>query len=772
MPNNVQANFPMFAKTPLGDKLLLTGFSGQEGISQLFRFQLDLVAAKSLTVPFDQVLGAAITVNTPIGPGKIRHINGICSTFSQGEVGEEFTRYRAEIVPKLWTLTRSAHSRIFQSLSVPDILKKVLKDIDPTYTLKGTFHPRDYCVQYRETDFNFACRIMEEEGIFYFFTHKDGEHKMVVANDISHHPDLPQGKNLLYADAPSGDSGSNSIYDWEKSQELRSGKIRLWDECFEKPHDHFEATKEIADAVPVGGVSHKLKVGGNDKLEIYDFPGEYAQRFDGVQPGGGDRAADVGKIKDDGARTAAIRMEEETAQGIVINGASRCPQLTPGHKFTFTRLPDDKDAELMKAEGAYVVTRVMHAGQSADYRSGGGGGASYHNSFTCIPAALPFRPPRLTPKPMIPGTQTATVVGSGAAGEEILTDKYGRVKVQFHWDRAGPHNASEEQGKLKYSSCWVRVAQIWAGKRWGASFWPRIGQEVVVGFIEGDMDMPIIIGSVYNAEQMPPYLGEGLDSKHKNDNKVSGVKSNTTQGGKGFNEWRFDDTKDKEQIFIHAQRNMDTRVRNESMERVISNRHLIVGWKNGEEEGEGQQGGDQRELVNQDKHLNVKRHHVEKVEGNLNLTVGKGDEPSGGNVEILIEKDKKELIEKNSHLHIKENRKELVDMNQHLTVGMDMHEKIGMNYAIEAGMAIHIKAGMTLVLEAGMQISLKVGGNFVDINPTGVAINGMPAVLINSGGAAGSGSGAKPEKPEDAKEAKPTKPKVADDSKSGLKSAP
>jgi len=338
---------------------------------------------------------------------------------------------------------------------------------------------------------------------------------------------------------------------------------------------------------------------------------------------------------------------------------------------------------------------------------------------------------------------------------------------------------------------------------------PRIGQEVIVAFLEGDPDQPIIVGSVYNADQMPPYLGKGLDSKHPNDNKVSGIKSNTTKGGAGFNEWRFDDTKGKEQIFIHAERNMDQRVKNESMERIISNRHLIVGWKSGSEEGDYKEGGDQRELVYQDKHLNVKRHQVEKIEGNMQLTVGKGEASDGGNVDIVIEKDKKELIEKNSHLHVKQNRKEKIDQSMAITVGgdqaetvggkYDLHvkkdrnekvdggqsltvggkqdEKISTSHALDAGTSIHIKAGTTMVIEAGVQLSLKVGGNFIDIGPAGISIQGT-LVMINSGGAAGSGTGASPTAPqdaaapEDAKEAKPTKPTLADDSKSGYKSAP
>jgi type VI secretion system secreted protein VgrG len=773
MASDVQTNHSISVTTPVGKDLILIGMSGSEGISQLFRFQLDLIAPHGTQVAFEDLLGQPITIELKTGKGKARHISGICSSVRQDEADDSYKHFRADIVPQLWLMTRKAQSRIFQSLTVPEILKKVLEDVKPELKLEGDFQPRDYCVQYRETDFNFASRLMEEEGMYYYFAHDSKGHKMVISNAVGG-PDLPLGKEIsLQSGMPSGDDDP-CIFDWGRYQELRSGKYTLWDHCFEKTRDNLEAFKEIAPSVKVGGVTHKLKVAGNEKLELYDYPGEYAQRFDGVQPGGGDRKEDIEKIADDKKRTVNIRMQEEAVQSVLVDGASTCGHMVPGYKFSVKTLADDKLAKLQKADGAYVITRVVHNGSAADYRSGSSTGFLYQNTFACIPADLQFRPRRRTKKPFIPGTQTALVVGSGQKDEEILTDKYGRVKVQFHWDRPGTHNHEknqETQGKYKYSSCWVRVAQVCAGKRWGASFWPRIGQEVVVSFLEGDPDRPIIVGSVYNNEQMPPYLGEGFDSKHKNDNKITGIKSNTTTGGQGFNEWRFDDTKDKEQFFLHAERNMDVRVKNESMERVISHRHLIVGWKSGDEDGDFKQGGDQRELVYKDKHLNVKGNHVEKVEGNLQLTVGKGEAKDGGNVDVIVEKDRKELIEKNEHLTVKGNRSESIGGGQSLTVGGDQNEKISNNHNLEAGMCIHVKAGMTLVMEAGAQLSLKVGGNFIDINPAGVFIQGT-TVMINSGGAAGSGPGAKPAKPEEPKEAKPTKPTLADNSKPGLKSAP
>ncbi len=272
---------------------------------------------------------------------------------------------------------------------------------------------------------------------------------------------------------------------------------------------------------------------------------------------------------------------------------------------------------------------------------------------------------------------------------------------------------------------------------------PRIGQEVIVDFLEGDMDQPIVVGSVYNADQMPPYLGDGPDSKHKNDNKLTGVKSNTTLGGAGFNEWRFDDTKGKEQVFLHAERNMDTRVKNESMESVGGHKHLTVGG-----EKDGDTWGNYKELIHGNVGLRARKQHQQIVGGSMFLTVGT-EEQGDLTLDTVVKGYRKALIEKDEHVHVKGDRKENIGGGQSLTVGGDQQEKVGSNHALEAGQAIHVKAGTTLVIEAGVQLSLKVGGNFIDIGPAGVAISGT-MVLINSGGAAGSGAGAHPASPDDA----------------------
>ncbi len=527
------------AMTPLGkDKLLIVALSGHEGLSQLFSFELDLLAENQTDVAFDKLLGKESTVTVMLAKeGSKRYFSGICNRISQASRDETFTTYRLEIVPQFWFLTRRQQSRIFQQMAVPDILKKVLTGLDVSYELQGKFEKRDFCVQYRETDFNFASRLMEEEGIYYFFKHSNGSHKMVVANTPQSHADLG---NIIYETIEGGNRPEDRILEWSKAQELRSGKYTLWDHCFELPHKHLDADKTIQESVTAGKVSHKLKVGGNDNFEIYDYPGAYAQRFDGIDKGGGEQPSELQKIFDDNKRTAEIRMQEQAADGLVVQGEGNVRQLTSGHKFSLERH--------FNADGQYVLTSVQHfARQGSDYRSEDTT-FSYNNTFTCIPAALPFRPPRVTRRPVVHGSQTAVVVGP--QGEEIFTDKYGRVKVQFHWDREGKSDAN--------SSCWVRVGSIWAGKQWGAVHIPRIGQEVIVDFIEGDADQPIIVGSVYNAEMMPPY-------KLPDNKTQSGIKSRSSLNGstENFNELRFEDKKGSEDVYFHAEKDSHRVVEND-----------------------------------------------------------------------------------------------------------------------------------------------------------------------------------------------------------------
>jgi len=567
MPTYTQTDRPLLVTTPLGqDVLLLTSFRGHEGISQLFSFQLDLLAERASEVHFEKIIGESVTVELRLANGDKRHFNGLVKRFSQGVRDETFVKFRAEVVPKLWLLTKKVRCRIFQQLPVPDILRTVFTGLDVSYQISGTYYPRDYCVQYRESDFDFASRLMEEEGIYYFFKHADGSHQMIVT-DIKN-PTVEGQSSVIYEELFGGGREDMRITDWEKTQELRSGEYTLWDHCFEMPSNHLEAKRKTLDSVTVGKVTHKLNVGGNDQLEIYDYPGGYAQRFDGIDPNGAPRPRDLKRIFEDRDRTVRLRMEQEDVGCLEIRGASNCGNFSAGNKFTLERHFD--------ANGQYLLTYLEHEAHQGGYRSNEAPDFHYENHFICIPVSLRYRPQRVTPKPVIAGMQTATVVGP--EGEEIFCDRYGRVKVQFHWDREGKKDAN--------SSCWLRVAQVWAGKGWGAFFWPRIGHEVVVIFEEGDPDQPLIIGSVYNAANMPAFRLPAAK-------KFAGIKSATVNGtpGQNYNGLIFVDEQGKEHLAIHSER------------------HLVINCEF-------------------DRSYSSGRHHGERVPGARTVTVGRV--PGGG----------------------------------------------------------------------------------------------------------------------------------------------
>ena len=729
-----QTNRNLKVKTPLGEnQLLLTSFSGREEMSRLYHFQLEL-RSQDPTLSAKQLVGKPVTVSVHTGAeqGNSRFFHGFVARFIAGHWDSEHKvrLYRAELVPWMWFLTRNANCLIFQNKSVPDIIQDIFKRrgfTDFEMKVDSAAHPAwDYCVQYRETDFNFISRLMEQEGICYFFKHTDGKDTMVITDQPSNYVACQPAK-LNFTGHTSETQHFDEITHWEHQFEFRSGKWAQTDYDFTKPTADLKTNSSMSQAYDQEA-----------KYEIYDYPEEYPVD-DKMVPA---------KSSYGSTMTRRRQEEEETPQDVVVaNG--RALMLSPGVKFAV-----GKHMYPEEAGKSYVVTSVQHSiHEPTAYGSGEGyGGEIYTNTFTCIPATKPYRPARITPKPIVQGTQTAIVVGP--KGQEIFTDEYGRVKVQFHWDREGKRDEN--------SSAFIRVSQVWAGKRWGATFIPRLGQEVVVSFLEGDPDRPLIIGSVYNGDQRPPYLGNGLDGKHTNDKNISGIKSNSTLGGDGYNELRFDDTKDKEEIFIHASKDLDTRVRNDNRERIFGNRHQIIGW-----EKDGKKAGDWRTKIYGNRQSHVLKNHVEHVEGNYELKVA-GSE--GGNLDLNVEKNRAEKIGKDSHLVIGGNQSEKVSGTLSMTIGKNEQVKVGQKCAVEAGQEIHLKAGMKLIIEAGMQVSIVGPGGFIDIGPAGVTIQGV-MVKINSGGAAGSGSGCSPESPKDAKEAAPKEPDMADDSKSGIKSA-
>jgi type VI secretion system secreted protein VgrG len=520
--NYLEENRYLYIESKLGpNKLLLESFTGSEGISQLFCFQLELLS-ENKRIKFEDILGQEISFGVAgMEEGEPpRCVHGIVTAFAQLPDTSRLSRYRAVVSPKFWILTQKQNCRIFQNLTVPDILKKVLTGMDVTWELQGSYQPREYCVQYRESDFNFLSRLMEEEGIFYFFRFTKEAHKLVISDNKASHHDMPGDKSLVYDEIAGGARDEARISGWIKTQELGPGKFSVQDYCFENPKTNLLASQDILPTAMVGKINHKLKVGGNDQFEVYDYPGRY-------------------DTKGLGKEVTRHAMEQMEMSQFVILGESNAYHLTPGYRFALTNHPN--------AEGSYILTSITHSASEGGFHSSEEAGQNhYANSFRSIPFSLVYRPQQVAVKPHVWGCQTAVVVGP--SGEEIYTDKYGRVKVQFHWDREGRNNES--------SSCWIRVATHWAGQQWGAIHLPRIGQEVVVDFLEGDPDRPLIVGSVYNTDQMPPYALP--------DNKTqSGIKSDSSPRNGGYNQIRFEDLNGREEILVHAQKDMNTVVEND-----------------------------------------------------------------------------------------------------------------------------------------------------------------------------------------------------------------
>ena len=685
-------------KTPLGeDVLLLESFRAREQLSRLFSFELGLLSEQDDIAPED-IVGKSVSVRLALSEdGAARHFHGFVRRFSgEALATRHLRRYRAEIVPWLWFLKRTNDCRIFQNQTVPQIIEDIfsdhgLADFD-TGGIQGDHPERVYCTQYRESDFDFVSRLMEEEGIFYYFRHEEDKHTMVLADGTSAYKDCEENE----IEFTQGSLVARHISSWEHQYEFRSGKWALQDYNFETPSTSLLVNTDTLVDLP-----------SVDKYEVYDYPGEYGD-------------------KGEGDSLSKLRMEEEEVGFDRVQGASNCRSLYAGGKFTLTR--HECPAEESKS---YVITGVEHSAHESSYSENGGGLSDYSNSFGCVPAEVSFRPERQTHSPVIRGLQTAVVVGP--SGEEIHTDEYGRIKVQFHWDRYGK---SDEN-----SSCWIRVAQGWAGKTWGSVFLPRIGQEVVVAFLEGDPDQPLVISSVYNAEQMPPY---GLPS-----NKTqSGVKSRSTKGGGGanFNEFRFEDKKGSEQVYLHAEKNMDGVIENDETRSIGNNRTKTVG-----NDEVVDIGANRTETVGQNETITIGQNRTELVNINELITVGMSRERAvgvhetigiGANRSKKVGNDEDISIGNNEDISIGSNRSEKIGKNQSLEVGENQTEQIGKDETVSVGVnRTHqigeddtLSVGKNLSVDAGDQITIKTGSASIVMKKNGdITINGAKITIKGSG---------------------------------------
>jgi type VI secretion system secreted protein VgrG len=674
-----QDNLDITLTTPLGkDKLIIKRFSGEEKVSGLFRFYLEMISDAN-DLSFEKIVGKNITVTMKLAESGERYFHGLVGKFVQAGGDEKNTTYLADVYPWLWMLTLTRDSKIFQNKSVPDIIEEIFKDsgfTDFKNSLTRTYQPREYCVQYQESAFDFVSRLMEDEGMFYFFEHEKSKHTLVMADDASTHKPCPNIASVRFGRSMSSAQEDDVLVQCTFEQNVATGKYDMDDYDFETP-----ATDLMVKAA-----------GKASKMRVYEYPGGFVK-------------------KDAGEKRANVRLEGREYPIKMLTGAGFCRDFRPGFKF------DLKEHSRTDMNSSYVLSQVVHSGTQEEYS----------NSFRGFPSDVPFRPAMATPKPFIPGTQTALVVGK--SGEEIWTDKYGRIKVQFHWDQEGK--------KDENSSCWIRVSTSWAGKSWGNIFIPRIGQEVVVSFVNGDPDRPLVTGSVYNATQTVPYALPANSTK-------SALKSDSSKGSGGFNEIRFEDKKDSEEIYVHAQKDMNITVENDRVKEVLNDEKSTI-TKN--RKTTILEGSDTLEISEGNRTYSVNGKEVYSVKGkdggfwdNLFEEMGlvdkedartlniDGNETHNNTGDFVHKVDGDYTLDVTGDITIKADGNITIEGSEAVTItsGKDMTGKADGAMNLESGKAYTAKAGTALTNQAGTELTNKAGTNLT---------NQAGANLTNKGGA-------------------------------------
>nr|WP_298378791.1 type VI secretion system tip protein VgrG [uncultured Halomonas sp.] len=619
------------------DDLAVIDFQLKEALSQPFALTVNF-ASRQHDLSASDWLDREVTLSVWQDGAVLRRVHGVVSEFEQGDRGHRRTHYAITVKPALWRLSLRHNSRIFQNVSPLTIINTLLNErgiTDVAFAVIREPEVREYCVQYRETDLAFIQRLAAEEGLFYFHEFEDtagGAHRLVFAND-------PQVLGNLgprpYHSRPGGTAPERHIRRLRQTARVRPASAMLKDYSFKQP-----AYAQLHEQIGSGLEVHAQRGGADKGYEHFDYPGRY-------------------KADASGKAFTKVRLEQLRSNATTASAESDLPELLPGARFALT----EHDAAAMNRD--WQVISVVHKGTQPQALEedafSGDGMTTYHNTLVLMPADQAWRAEQ-PPRPRVDGPQVAFVVGP--EGEEIHCDEQGRVKVQFPWDRyAKPDDTA---------SAWIRVSQGWAGGGYGSMAIPRVGHEVIVSFLEGDPDQPLITGRTYHAVNTPAYsLPE---------HKTRTVIRTQTHRGDGFNELRFEDATDQEQIWIHAQRDLELLTEN-----------------------------DRTEEIRRDSHLTIKRDRISE-------------------------------LDRDDHLSVHGERRTKIDGDDHRIVGQTSHEKYGRAQLVEAGAEIHHKAGMKVVIDAGAEITLKAGGSFLKLDPSGVTIVGA-AVKINSGGSPGSGSG-------------------------------
>jgi type VI secretion system secreted protein VgrG len=513
-----QQDRPAILTTPFvgRDELVFSRLDANEAISELHEFRIEALSLEA-ALDFDKALGRHCHLEVNVTEhdaekGEIRkkrYFSGILTEAQWLGKQDELNLYRLTLRPWLWLLSHKATCKIFHNLPVEKIIETVLRRDqlgELRLDLKTSYPTLEYCVQYRESDFAFVSRLMEEYGIYYYVEHVAGSHRMVLADEMSSHKVIEKTETLPFIPHDSDNRHGEHIQEWMAERRFQSGKFVFRDYNYEKPDADMQA-EELATE----NYRHA-------KLEVFDFPGRYRE-------------------KGDGSKLAKVRLTSEQARDQRRLGSGEAVTLFPGG------LTSLKHHTANPENGRYLVVRAAHSLASVQsYQSGASEYQSYSGRYEFQKVARPFKPPQITPKPSIFGPQTARVVcDKKNKGEEIDVDKEGRILVKFHWDRDEDY------------SCRVRVAQLWAGNNWGGSFIPRVDQEVIVEFIDGDVDRPLVIGAVYNGKHDMPF---GTEPKKT----INGIKSDSTKGGGGFNQLIFDDLKKSEKVEFQAQKDFNSTV--------------------------------------------------------------------------------------------------------------------------------------------------------------------------------------------------------------------
>jgi type VI secretion system secreted protein VgrG len=622
--------------------------SGEEALNSLRNQALSgITEGTSLSLPTAIATHLTLVLRDD---AQLRPLDALVAEIRQLPADATAERYQVTLRPWLWWLTLASNNRVFQNLTTSDIATTIFKAHgvnDFELKLTGSYVPREYCVQYGETDFAFVSRLLEEDGIFWFFTHEEGKHTLVLADSNEAFPPCPNASNIPYMGQKIGERELHGIRSGELCLQAVPGAYRATDYEFTNP-----TASLYSQAEAVSG-----------PLSVYEHPGGYTTK------GRGDA---LGKL-----RVGALRSQEKR-----FVGESDCRWLVPGHWFTLT----GHDDEALNID--WVVTSVTHDASHEHYR----------NRFEAIPRSTAYRPPRITPKPRM-HAQTALVVGK--AGEEIWTDQYGRIKIQFSWDRDGKNDES--------SSCWVRVALPWSGKGFGMQFIPRIGQEVIVTFIDGDPDRPLVTGCVYNGDNVLPYALPANQTQ-------SGIKTRSSKGGEGFNELRFEDKKDNEEVFLQAQKDLKINVLNDSSATIGHDETLTVKnartrtVKEGDETVTLEKGKRSVTIQTGSDTLDVKDIRTVKVGSNqTHSTGGNYTHEVSGNYVLTV--DGNLTIKVSGTLTLQSGGDFTARSDASLTnkSGLELTNKAGTGLTNQAGTSLDNKAGTTLTNDAGISLTSKAG---------------------------------------------------------------